>query len=489
MNSMDESPYFPPSSEPSHGGRVTAQIQRLARLGGIDRAVAFAVLARFWQLLTGPVTQMLIILRFTTSTQDYYYAFNTMLGMQVFVELGLHVVLINLASREWARLSLLDGRITGDSHSLARLVTLGRMMQRWYLTVAVLLAIVLTIAGAFYFSNIDKRRLTELATAETVGWLVPWFCLVLLNGLQLSLLPMTAILEGCHQLGPINRIRLWQGVFGTFVVWALISTGFGLWALVGSAMVRTLGELYLVRVQYREFFSAFRGPKPAGIGLDWKKEVLPLQWRMAVQGVVAWGASQMPVLVILHYHPSSGEAGRLGMTWTILTAFQSASMALIETRRPLFGSLIANDAHNELDTSFARYTKLSMLFLTVALMTFCSFVWFAGTRTEWLPLRISQHLLPILPTVLFSIAFIAYQFVMCLGIYVRAHRVDPFLIASVVSCLVLAGSEFWLGRHYGALGVSAAYVAGVTLILTPSYFSIYAGFRRGKLASRSAGTL
>ena len=78
---------------------------------------------------------------------------------------------------------------------------------------------------------------------------------------------------------------------------------------------------------------------------------------------------------------------------------------------------------------------------------------------------------------------------MCLGIYVRAHRVDPFLIASVVSCLVLAVTEFWLGRQYGALGVSAAYVAGVTLVLAPFYFRIYTSFREEKSASRSAGAV
>lgn len=489
MSSKDESPYSTPTADQSSGvGRRAALILRLARWAGIDRAVAFAVLARFWQLFTGPVTQMLIILRFTPSTQDYYYAFNNMLGMQVFVELGLHVVLINLTSREWARLSLVEGKITGDSHALARLVILGRMMVRWYLTVSVLFAIVLSIAGTLYFFNIDQRRLAEVATAESVRWLAPWLCLVLLNGIQLSLLPMTAILEGCHQLGPINRVRLWQGVIGSFVVWSLVANGQGLWALAGSAAVRTLGELYLVCIPYRQFFAAFRGPRPTGVELDWKREVLPLQWRMAAQGTVAWGASQMPLLVILHYHPSSGEAGRFGMTWTILTAFQSACMALVETRRPLFGSLIAKDAHVQLDASFARYTKLSMLFMTVAVAFFSGFIWLVETREEWLPQRISQHLLPIVPTFFLSLAFVAYQFVMCIGIYVRAHRVDPFLIASVVSCLILAFTEFWLGREYGALGVSMAYVGGVTLILLPYYLGIYISFRRKKSTSYSGRT-
>ncbi len=481
MKFEDDSPDSPPSPDESSGiGWGYALLIRLARRAGIDRAVAFAVMARLWQLFTGPITQLLIILRFTPSTQDYYYAFNNMLGMQVFVELGLHVVLINLASREWARLSLVDGKITGDSFSLNRLLTLGRMMVKWYLSVAVIFAIVLTVVGKLYFSNIDQRRLAEVASAETVRWMVPWLCLVLLNGLQLSLLPMTAILEGCHQLGPINRVRLWQGVLGTFVVWALVSSGLGLWALVGSAAVRVLGEMYLVFVRFHLFFSAFRGSRSSRAVLNWREEVLPLQWRMAAQGAVAWGANQMPVLVILHFHPSSGEAGRFGMTWTTLSAFQSACMALVETRRPLFGSLIARGEHAELDESFARFTKLAMLFMALTVTLFSGFIWLIGTRTEWLPVRISQHLLPVIPTALLSLAFIAYQFVMCIGIYVRAHRRDPFLVASVVSCLFLAAAEFWLGRNYGATGVSVAYVTGVTLVLTPFYSRIYVAFRRNR---------
>ncbi len=57
---------------------------RLAKSAGVDRASGFAILARFWQLLTGPVTQILITFCLTTSGQDYYYAFNSMLGMQIF---------------------------------------------------------------------------------------------------------------------------------------------------------------------------------------------------------------------------------------------------------------------------------------------------------------------------------------------------------------------------------------------------------------------
>ena len=122
--------------------------------------------------------------------------------------------------------------------------------------------------------------------------------------------------------------------------------------------------------------------------------------------------------------------------------------------------------------------------MAVAVTLFTVFVWLTGTRTEWLPLRISQHLLPAVPTALLSAAFVAYQLVMCIGIYVRAHRQDPFLVASVVSCLFLATTEYLLGITYGAAGVSVAYLTGVTLVLTPLYIRIYRDFRRNRKSQR-----
>ena len=79
--------------EPAGGGRWHDFVLRLALRAGINRAVAYAMMARLWQLFTGPVTTLLIVFWFSASTRDYYFAFSSMLGMQVFLELGLHVVL------------------------------------------------------------------------------------------------------------------------------------------------------------------------------------------------------------------------------------------------------------------------------------------------------------------------------------------------------------------------------------------------------------
>ncbi|MEJ7592020.1 MAG: hypothetical protein WKF77_10760 [Planctomycetaceae bacterium] len=446
-------------------------LKRALRKAGVDGAVGFAVLTRLWQLLTGPVTQLILVVSFSRSTQDYYYAFSSMLGMQIFVELGLHVVLISVSSHEWSRLSLQDGQIVGDAAAKSRLISLGRMMLRWYGIAAFVFAATITVAGVLFFGQTPIAANSPSLVREEVAWLTPWIALVIVNGLQLPLLPLTAILEGCNQLAVVNRVRFWQAVTGTFVVWLAVTSGFGLWSLVASAAIRLGGEFYLVAVRYRPFFTAFRSPPEQG-QVDWKHEILPLQWRIAAQGIFLWLANSMPLLLIFKGRPE-GEAAQLGMTWTILTALQGASLAWIETRRPVFGVLIAARKFKELDQLFFRMTRLSMLIMTGAVTSFSLTVWWLGTRSEWLFERLAGRMLPVGPTVMFAAAMVLLQFALCTNLYVRAHKRDPFLVASIVSSLTVAALQVWFGRLYGSSGVAAGYLLGIASVQVPLWTLIW----------------
>ena len=455
-------------------GDRTTLLKRVSLKYGIDGAVGFAILARLWQLLTGPVTQLLLVWSFSKATQDYYYAFSSLLGMQIFVELSLHVVLISVSSHEWSRLSLVEGEIVGDADAKSRLISLGRMMLRWYGIAALVFATVITLAGLLFFS---KTPLTATAVErENVAWLTPWIALVIVNGLQLPLLPLTSIMEGCQQLAVVNRVRFWQAVTGTLGVWLAISTGFGLWSLVASSAIRLGGEYYLVAVRYRRFFGAFRLP-PAADQVDWQQEILPLQWRIGVQGIMLWSANSLPLLLIFKGRPE-GEAAQLGMTWTILTALQGASLAWIETRRPVFGALIAGKKYRELDELFFRMMRMSMLLMTLAAFSFSLTVWWMGTRSEWIFERLASRMLGVGPTAMFATAMVLLQYALCTNLYVRAHKRDPFLLASIISSVSLTAFQVWLGKQYGSSGVAAGYLLGIGCVQVPLWTLIWVRTRK-----------
>src|SRR6202162_2444360 len=82
---------------------------------GLDRAVGFTVLARFWGSAAGLITVLLIARFLTPAEQGYYYTFGSLVAIQMIFELGFSFVILQLASHERAQLSISDDyRITGD---------------------------------------------------------------------------------------------------------------------------------------------------------------------------------------------------------------------------------------------------------------------------------------------------------------------------------------------------------------------------------------
>jgi len=78
---------------------------------GLDRAIAFTVLARGVQIL-GSTGTVLLILRFLSPVeQGYYHTLLSLVSLQVVFELGFSFVILQMTAHECAHLTLhADGR-------------------------------------------------------------------------------------------------------------------------------------------------------------------------------------------------------------------------------------------------------------------------------------------------------------------------------------------------------------------------------------------
>src|SRR6202451_4228990 len=82
---------------------------------GLDRAVGFTVLARFWSSAAGLVTVALIARFLSPAQQGYYYTFGSLVALQIVFELGFSYVILQLASHERGEVSISsDYEINGD---------------------------------------------------------------------------------------------------------------------------------------------------------------------------------------------------------------------------------------------------------------------------------------------------------------------------------------------------------------------------------------
>lgn len=434
----------------------------------IDRATFYSISARVWQLVAGPVSMLVIAVWLTPELQGYYYTFASLMALQGLVELGLHGVIVNVASHEWAGLSLqVDGCVSGNENSRARLARLAAFSLRWYGGVALLFALGVGPAGIWFFSH---------GADDGVAWLAPWLALVALTGGVLWLWSLTALLEGCNQMAVVHRFRLWQACSGSVVVWASLILGFGLWAVVAAALVRLLWDLWLVGVTYGQFFRSLRGTASTAV-LDWKAEVWPLQWRMAARAVVGYFALNLFTPIMFHYH-GAVEAGRMGMTWTALAAIEAAAFAWVQTRIAVFGILAARRDYRELDRVFLRLTGISWGMLLAGGLALCGGV----ALLNWLPWelaqKLSERLLPLGPTALFCGAVWLLHVPRCQSVYLLAHKRDPLLVPGLVLAGLIALAVWLGGRSYGATGAAAGYLGVVGLLYVPVWAWIWSTCRR-----------
>ncbi len=428
-------------------------IRTSMKLLGINRAVFFGILYKGWPIVSGLVTIFLLITFFSPELQGYYYTFYSLLALQAFVELGLSIVVMQFASHEWANLDLDQlGNITGDQKSLSRLKSLAESSFKWYLNASFVLLFGLCLIGYIFFSQ--TRHIG-------INWLSPWFVLCFSASANLSLMPVFAILEGCGQISQIFFFRFIQGVLQSATVWLIIVLGGGLWALVGSNLILFIWSLIYLFKRYFKFFKSIIYSK-LGPKISWRKEIWPMQWKIAISGLSGYFISCLFVPILFRYR-GAAVAGQMGMTWSMVSALSTVASMWIVARAPQFGMLIAKKQFRDLDKLLFH-----SLIMTIA-VTILGSVCIYGLVVFLYSLNVyfASRLLPPLPTMLFLFASVLMQISSAQSTYLRAHKQDPFVGLSVISALLLALLMLYGANIWGAMGVSLSYFIVTTFIIFP----------------------
>jgi hypothetical protein len=429
----------------------------------VDQAVFYSLCLRMWQFVTGPISVVMIGTFFSPEVQGYFYTFSSLMALQSFFELGLRIVIVNVASHEWVHLKLdEDGRITGDPAALSRLVSLGRLLFAWYGVAATLFAVGVGFGGVWFLARNDYGP---------IAWESPWAALVVLSACVLWNLPFIVLLEGCGQLAVVNRYRVCQAVTGSLAVWTCMLLGLGLWAAVAATGVQLFWNLVLVLVRYRGYFRVFLRA-PSGPRLSWRTDLWRMQWRLAVSGAVSYFAFNLLTPVMFNYR-GPAVAGQMGMTWQLVMLLQATALAWVQARAPLFGRLVAQRDFCELDRVFFRLTWISWGVACAG----AAGIWLGVWGLYAMQFQLATRFLEPLPTGIFLLAILLAHIPSCTAFYVRAHKQEPLLVVSVVSGVLIGAGVWWFGRMAGPLGMACVYLAVVACVNFPWQILIWRQYR------------
>lgn len=429
---------------------------RLRHTLGLDRAIAFTVLARGWAAVAGLVTVALIARFLSPAEQGYYYTFSSLVALQIVFELGFSFVILQMASHERAHLAISENLdISGDQVAHRRLASVLQKTVRWYSMAAAFLACALVVAGKWFFS-------THHHSGDSVAWRIPWYTDAIAATILFQLDPVISFLEGCGYVSNVARLRFAQAILGSTLAWIALGIHHGLFAPAAMILGNVCGALIWL-FRKRKLILGLLRMTPGSDRIRWWQEVWPFQWRIAVSWLCGYFIYQLFNPVLFAYK-GTVAAGQMGMSLSLVNALQAVAISWMNTKAAPFGSLVARKRYSELDDLFFRTLKQSIAVFLAGSVTIAVGVFYLNVRA----IPFASRLLS--PGCIVALLLSTSVNVVVFGeaLYLRAHKQEKFLLNSIIGALLVAPSTYFLGKSFGAAGILAgnlviAFVVGLPL--------------------------
>ena len=435
-------------------------LHRLVHWLQLDRSLSFALLARIWQAISGPITIALLIGVFDQHQRGVFIGILSVVGIQPLFELGLASVLIGQAGN-------LVGRSAAgvDNHEMSGGLTLNWLARggvRWFSVVACLYAVVGLCVG--------WKVLSGSGTSQ-IDWRLPLMLAVLISACSLAISPRVYVLEGAGERDYVYRLRFWQAVLGSLTMWSALWFGLQLWAIVA---VFAIGAAFHAAIAFGDRAQRLLAPsQPAAmVQASWLARIGPLQWRIAAISAAHYLASQLLYLYVLNYH-SAEQAAPLGMTLQVAVAVQSLALAWAQTKFPLIARHQAAGEREAAGTLWRQTALVSTGLLVLGIVGLAM----AVVGLAWLGRGWDKSFLPPQYILLLGVGYVANHWLALQSFYVLSRGAKPLVVASLIGLLFTAAAVWWGGRSYGVSGVVFSYslaMAGVTL---PLHSWAYVKFR------------
>jgi hypothetical protein len=439
------------ASEPQRVTRVPQFVAALAGRLGITRALVYTVLGRTWSVLAGPLSLIFVGRFLSKDEQGFYYTFWSVLGLWVFFDLGLSLIIVQFASHERAALRRVDGRMQGDERARQRLASLYRLALRWYGWAATLMVVFVLPAGLIFFSRYGPPHVH-------VSWVNPWILVVLSTAVNVAIGPLASILEGSGMFQDMALMRLLQAMTANLMLWAALLAGASLYSAVVLNGAMALFAVSWIFLRHRRFFSDLSSVK-SGDQIRWRTEIWPFQWRFAMSWMTGYFMFQIfnPILFA-----ASGPrvAGQMGMSLMVTTAIWLFAQAWINTRAVDFGALVASRDFDTLDRIF-RHVLLQSSSVAAALSAMALI---AVEVLHRLGHPLAERLLPPLPLFILLVATLLNHIVNAEATYLRAFKREPFVIIFLPIFAITAIGSLAVVNRFGATGMVAVLAVTIAVV-------------------------
>lgn len=427
-------------------------VLNLSRITGIDFNVAATLLFRSWSIIAGGLLLLLIPIYLSSEEQGYYFTFSSIIAAQVFFELGLNYVIVQMIGHEMAGLNFSKKYgLSGEENNLVRVFHLISLLKKWYLYISIAFFIIIFSVGYIFF-------ITQ-GTLPSQKWFSAWLLLSFSSALNLFISPFLSVLEGFGLVGKVAMIRLIQSIVGYTLLFLSIMFGFGLNAIPALSLSTAVISISWMLIKYRNIF--FHRKNNSNSFISWRKDIFPFQWRIAVSWLSGYFIFQLFNPVIFSSQGAI-EAGKIGLTLTIFTTMLSLSMSWVSAKTPIMARYVALNDRKELNVVFKDVIYKSGAANLIIMLTFFS----AIKCMEILNIPLVTRLADLNIIVMLIFVAIANHIIFCAAAYMRAHKEEPMMLNSLVTG-VLNAIGIVVFSKVSSFAVIASYMGVILIICLP----------------------
>ena len=442
-------------------------IQKIIVSFGIDKAIGYSVATRVIQALGGLISLFFIALTLDINEQGFYYTFGSIIGIQLFFELGVTSIIVQFVAHETAHLKWdSKTKLIGKIQHLSRLSSVLQLCVKYFTIIAFFLFVTLQISGYIFFKTFNSQE-------SSVSWEYPWFLLVLSTSLLFIINPIIAFIEGLGKVKEVAILRFYQQIIYLPALILVLMLGGKLWALGIASLLSFVFLFFTIlfskyRILLLNIYNSINKWR-----IDYMEEIFPFQWKIALSWISGYLIFQLfnPILFATE---GSKIAGQMGMTLVAFNGISSISYSWINTKVPLFSRLIAKNNFKELDSIFSKTIKELSIINLILTMGFISFM----LLSAHFKLSITDRFLDISLIIILGITSFFNQFVFAWAAYLRSHKKEPFLINSIVLGILISISVFISANYYGVIAVVISYSAITLFIGVPWAYYIFQNKKR-----------
>lgn len=412
----------------------------------------------------GGLISIFLLMKFFSAVETgYYYTFLSLIGFQVFFELGLSTIVVQKTSSMMTELSLKKFHLIGDKKLLAN-----------YFVHYLVIFSMLSVAMLVVFILVGWQMLAKISThVEFDSIFMSWVLCAVFCAFGMLLAYFMNFAEGLGQIHEVAKIRMLQGGLSLGALWLGIVGHLDIKALILQLFVGVFLGAYLLGSRYWKVFEVLWSEgSTRGIGKRITTE-WPLQWRLTLSFLGNYFNNQIYVLSC----SLSGDlklAGKVGIALQVVNSINGFAITPVNAKLAIFSRLYSLGDFLRFRAEIKRAFHVSL-----ALLLFLIFsAWIGFFLGDELRLINSSKFVTIQSSIVLTACIVFNHAYMALNVSVQSRGKDPFYTVSILKLILVTSFLIASQGSVSQFSVITAYaVVSITGLMFSLWIYVLAGYQ------------